>query len=176
MNKLLVSILSDAYSAKVLHQGSVEAVTNRLRAAVADPAFALEARAEWQRARAVKARRCFTSGVVADFLSPVLDGLVIPTPTKTIAPIPVITTVVQTTKSEPKKEEDMSKLKNLADLAKSVTTEVESRAEASLTRLQKAQTKAHGGLDKLDNVTADIEQSATELEDFTNQVSNGPPA
>ena len=49
-------------------------------------------------------------------------------------------------------------------------------ASARLIKLNKAQAHAHFGLDKVDGVTAEIEKAATDIENFANQVTNGPPA
>ena len=69
-----------------------------------------------------------------------------------------------------------SKLKGLADLAKTAIADVEGRAESAMDKLNKAQAHAHFGLDKVDGVTAEIEKAATDIENFANQVTNGPPA
>jgi hypothetical protein len=75
-----------------------------------------------------------------------------------------------------KQDEDMtSKLKALAGLAKSTVAQVEADAEAAVNRLQAAQQKAHSGVDKINSVAGEIEDSAASLEDFANQITNGGP-
>lgn len=78
----------------------------------------------------------------------------------------------------PKPQDDTmtaSKLSALADMAKSTTQELEAQADAALTRLDAAKTKAMGGISKLNDIAADLEKSTSAIEDFANQITNGGP-
>lgn len=68
-----------------------------------------------------------------------------------------------------------SKLSTLAATAAGLTQSVEAAADASLTKLNAAQTKANDALAKLDAVTATIDKSGTDIENFVNQLTNGGP-
>lgn len=74
-------------------------------------------------------------------------------------------------------EDDMpSKLKALAGEAKSDVEEIENNAERALKNLKAAKARAQYGVDGINNVAAEIHQSADDLSDFAAQSSNFPPA
>ncbi|HZS57545.1 MAG TPA: hypothetical protein VFA65_24305 [Bryobacteraceae bacterium] len=74
-----------------------------------------------------------------------------------------------------KHEEEMpSKLKALADSAKGVVTDVENAADKAMNRLSAATKKADAGIGKINSIAADIEKSASDIDDFANQTSNFP--
>lgn len=147
-----------AYVGMVMGRGEQLNVAHEVlqEAHKADQTLLSRAEDELARCEAVK-DRCFVSKTHAEFLRQAIPQL-LATPTS-------------------KKEDEMtSKLKGLADLGKSYVSDVENRAAASIDRLAKGKDKANSALDKFDSsVTASIEQSATELENFANQISNGPP-
>ena len=68
-----------------------------------------------------------------------------------------------------------SKLSTLASMAAGLTQSVEAKADASITKLNQAHSKAHGALEKLDGVTATIDKSGSDIEAFVNQLTNGGP-
>ena len=141
----------------------------------ANPSFLVEAKAEHGRVKKVDPRRCFASGVFADFLQEAIFNFEM---AQRQPVVPVLASVVLSPPNPPvQKEEDMSsKLKGLADMAKTVTSAVDKRAEDTMGRLTKAHERAKEGLDKVDDVTAEIEKATADIEDFANQVTNGPPA
>ena len=172
MNKALNDLLAMAYEAKVLHRGNVAEVHARFNKLAANPEFLAAAKAEHGRAKKIDPRRWFASGVNADFLQEAIFKFEMALRQPVVpALIPVAVT------PPPSKEDDMSsKLKGLADMAKTVTSAVDKRAEDTMGRLTKAHERAKEGLDKVDDVTAEIEKATADIEDFANQVTNGPPA
>ena len=182
----LSRLLGEAYAAKVMHRGNYAGVINRLVNAFSDVSVLAEARAEYGRTKNIDARRCFASSITASALRDAISAFeAAPSiASQALQAIPVLPTVnvPSTGMNQPNsgtstKDEDMtSKLKGLADLAKSTIADVEGRATSAMDKLNKAQAHAHGGLDKIDTVTAEIEQAATDMENFANQVTNGPPS
>ena len=156
-----------AYGARVMGQGTAP-LYQLAQTMAEDPSLRAHVEAEVSRLNAVR-DRCFASRISADFLNEALAHPVPTAATKALQAMPILMT--------PTKEDEMtSKLKGLADIAKSTIADVENRASAAMDKLTKAQAHAHSGLDKVDGVTAEIEKAATDMEDFANQVSNGPPA
>jgi uncharacterized phage infection (PIP) family protein YhgE len=69
----------------------------------------------------------------------------------------------------------MSKLNELAAALNDIPKQVEAAADQAITRLTAAKTSAFSGIDKIHGIADSIEQSAKEIEDFTNQLTNGAP-
>jgi hypothetical protein len=69
----------------------------------------------------------------------------------------------------------MSKLSELASSIAAATKAVEDEADRALSRLHKARDNATVGIAKIDGVSASIEASTKDIENFTNQISNGGP-
>jgi hypothetical protein len=104
-------------------------------------------------------QRCYVSHHQLHFLK---AALALPVP----PPQPTVTV-----------EDDMpSKLKSLAEEAKSDVDEIEHNAEIALKNLKAAKARAQYGVDGINNVAAEIHQSADDLSDFAAQTSNFPPA
>lgn len=131
--------------------------------AAADPKFMGRAKAEYERLVQLEKglgcplhQRCYVSAHQLTFLK---QAMALP-PQQTV-------TV----------EEDMpSKLKSLADEAKSDVDEIEENADRALKNLKAAKARAQYGVDGINNVAAEIHQSADDLSDFAAQTSNFPPA
>lgn len=68
-----------------------------------------------------------------------------------------------------------SKLSTLADLAKTTIAEVEADAEAEVTKLLAAKTRANAAVANVGTIRTGMESGAKELEDFANQLTNGGP-
>jgi hypothetical protein len=69
----------------------------------------------------------------------------------------------------------VSKLSALAAALNEIPKQVEAEAEKALARLTTAKDAAFGGIDKINTVAGEIEQSARDIENFTNQITNGGP-
>lgn len=69
----------------------------------------------------------------------------------------------------------MSKLSELAGSVAAVKADIEKTAEKAHDRIFAARDKAKAGISKIDGVAAEIEKHASEIEDFTNQITNGGP-
>lgn len=69
----------------------------------------------------------------------------------------------------------MSKLSELASSIDAAVKGVEAEAERALARLHKARDGATTGITKIDGISAQIEKSTQEIEDFTNKITNGGP-
>jgi hypothetical protein len=69
----------------------------------------------------------------------------------------------------------MSKLNELAAALTDIPKQVEEAADKALTRLTSARQSALGGIDKIHTIADGIEQSAKDIENFTNQLTNGGP-
>ncbi len=173
MNTDLNDVLAAAYEAKVLHRGNAAEVQARFNKLAANPEFLAAAKAEHGRAKKVDNRRCFISGITAAFLQEAILAFELSLRQPVI---PALIPVAIAPPPAPKEDDMSSKLKGLADLAKTVTSAVDKRAEDTMERLTKAHERAKGGLDKVDDVAAEIDKAAADIEDFANQVTNGPPA
>lgn len=90
--------------------------------------------------------------------------LVVPTPT------PVIVT-----SNTPKAPTFMSKLSELAGSVTKALKAVEDDAERALSRLHKARDNANNATAKIDGISSSIEKSTADIENFTNQLTNGGP-
>lgn len=69
----------------------------------------------------------------------------------------------------------MSKLSELANSINAAVKGVEEEANRALTRLNSARDNATLGIAKIDGITASIEKSTKDIENFTNQITNGGP-
>lgn len=69
----------------------------------------------------------------------------------------------------------MTKLSELAAALNDIPKQVEADAEAALNRLIAAKEKASNATSRIHDVAGKIEAAAAEIEDFTNQITNGGP-
>ena len=69
----------------------------------------------------------------------------------------------------------MSKLSELARSVNDCHKVVEDEAHRALARVQSARDKAVAGIAKIDGISDSIEKSAADIENFTNQITNGGP-
>lgn len=69
----------------------------------------------------------------------------------------------------------MSKLSELAANVTDAIKAVEADAERALSRLNKARDNASVATTKIDGISAHIEKSTKDIEDFANQITNGGP-
>jgi hypothetical protein len=69
----------------------------------------------------------------------------------------------------------MSKLSELAANITAAQKDVEAEAERALARMTAAKTNALKSVAKVDGISAGIEKSTQDIENFTNQLSNGGP-
>lgn len=144
------AILGNAWQER--HSGYSES----LAAFCADPSLLAEAKAEHKRLSALDHRalgcplehRCAASAHELKFLTLALSKI---------------------------EDEMPSKLRALAEQAKTAVAEVEDDAERAINNLQKAKQNAHEGVGKINSVAADINKSAQDLNEFAAQTSNFPP-
>ena len=69
----------------------------------------------------------------------------------------------------------MSKLSELAASIDAAVKGVEEDAERALARLHTARDNASKGITKIDGISASIEKSTQDIENFTNKITNGGP-
>lgn len=160
----LKPILGMAYREMVInHSAPVQAIAMFKAAAAADPEVVQEAQHRVARSRIIDKNKCFITTKEAEFFKLALEA---PDPPK------IPDTIADPTQD---KEKMTAKLSALAGMVKTTVEQVENDAEAAVKKLQAAQVKASGGIAKINTVASGIEQSAGELEDFANQITNGGP-
>lgn len=123
------------------------------------------------------AKQCFLSKHEMEFWQ---QALATPAPAVVVKPAAAQTASLTATDPSviitPEDKEDMtSKLKGLAGLTKSIVAQVETEAEAAVTNLQTAKDNAMGGIGKIKSVADEMNQSAKDMNDFANQITNGGP-
>lgn len=96
-----------------------------------------------------------------------------PTILVTTKPTPVV--VPKTTSNTPKAPIFMSKLSELAGSVTDALKSVEADAERALSRLHTARDNAGKAVGKIDGISSSIEKSTADIENFTNQITNGGP-
>lgn len=169
----LQEALGAGYKAMVLHQMPLSDAFRLFNQVASDPDVMAEAKAEFGRSDGLSDRRCFISNANSNFLSKAIAQFV---PVAVSAPKAIAAPVQSIAQPHHHQEDDMSsKLTALADLAKSTIAEVEADAEAEVTKLLAAKTKANAAVAGVGVIRTGIESGTKELEDFANQLTNGGP-
>lgn len=176
----LKEILGTAYREMVLNHSYPTQALALFKAASANPAIVEEAKHRIARSQAIDPKKCFITGKETEFLKLALDEASAPDPEPSTihAPegSPLAAFLARKSKPEPRDHEDMtSKLSTLADLAKTTIAEVEADAEAEVTKLLAAKTRANAAVANVGTIRTGMESGAKELEDFANQLTNGGP-